>query len=129
MTLRLPPHDVAFLDDANITYRTFDDASGMLNVELVDFKLPEGLSCRKANILFRLPSTYPDTAPDMWWAVPAIHKPGGGVIAATEMTETFDGRTWQRWSRHLDGGTWRSGIDGLKAYVRLLRSELIAAAA
>ena len=65
----------------------------------------------------------------MWWITPHLPPAGGGVTPATEIIETHDSRSWQRWSRHLDPSTWRSGIDGLESYVRLLRTELGSAAA
>lgn len=124
--MNLPKEDVDFLGAAGLTYRVFDD--GMLNVELLDFELPPGLNAPRANILFRLSPNYPDTPPDMWWAVPHLTTASGGAIAATESVELYDGRNWQRWSRHLEVGIWNSGIDGLESYVRLLRTELEKAA-
>jgi hypothetical protein len=127
--MNLPDPDREFLDRANIPHRIFQDGTGMLNVELIDFPLPPGLSAPRANVLFRLSASYPDTPPDMWWIIPHLRPASGGTIQATEITEIHDGRTWQRWSRHLDATTWRSGIDGLESYVRLLRTELGSAAA
>lgn len=124
--MNLPKEDVDFLGAAGLSYRVFDD--GMLNVELLDFELPPGLNAPHANILFRLSPNYPDTPPDMWWAVPHLTTASGGAITATESIEVYDGRNWQRWSRHLEGGIWNSGIDGLESYVRLLRTELEKAA-
>lgn len=127
--MRLPEADRDFLDRAGLVYREFDDGSGMLSVELVEFPLPSGLNTQRASILFRLSPNYPDTPPDMWWITPHLAPVDGSTIPATEVVETYDGRTWQRWSRHLDPSAWRSGIDGLESYVRLLRTELGSAAA
>lgn len=127
--MKLPEADREYLDRAGITYNVFDDGTGILNVELIDFPLPEGLNAGIASVLFRLSAGYPDTAPDMWWVIPHLTPLKGGMIPATESIETYDGRVWQRWSRHLDPAAWRSGIDGLESYVRLLRTELGSAAA
>lgn len=126
--MKLPDWDREFLERTGIGYRVFEDG-GMLDVELIDFPLPPGLTAPTANVLFRLSPSYPDVAPDMWWVIPHLARAGGGVIQATELIEPYDGRQWQRWSRHLDPGAWRSGIDGLESYVRLLRTELGRAAA
>lgn len=126
--MRLPEPDVEFLERSGIAHRVFEDG-GMLNVELIGFPLPEGLNADQANILFRLSANYPDTPPDMWWTIPHLHTATGAVITATELVETYDGRSWQRWSRHLDPTAWRSGVDGLESYVRLLRTELGSAVA
>lgn len=126
--MKLPDWDREFLERAGIAHRVFEDG-GMLNVELIDFPLPAGLNTPTASVLFRLSASYPDVAPDMWWVVPHLERADGRGIPATESFETYDGRTWQRWSRHLDPGAWRPGIDGLESYVRLLRNELGSAAA
>lgn len=126
--MKLPEPDIAFLERAGIPHRVFEEG-GMLNVELLEFPLPDGLNAGRANVLFRLSPSYPDTPPDMWWVIPHLTPVGGGQIPATEVIETIDGRSWQRWSRHLDPSLWRSGIDGLESYVRLLRNELSSAAA
>ncbi len=126
--MKLPELDAQFLHREEIAYRTFEEGS-MLNVELLDFPLPAGLSASTANVLLRLSSNYPDAAPDMWWVIPHLATAQGAEIAATQSIETFDGRQWQRWSRHLDAGAWRPGVDGLESYFRLLHTELTAAAA
>lgn len=125
--MKLPDLDAQFLHREEIAYRTFEEGS-MLNVELLEFPLPAGLSADRATVLIRLSSNYPDAAPDMWWVIPHLTTAQGAGIAATEVIETFDGRQWQRWSRHLDAGAWRAGIDSLESYFRLLHTELTAAA-
>ena len=126
--MKLPDPDREFLERAGIVHRVFEEA-GMLNVELIDFPLPTGLNASHASVLLRLSPSYPDSAPDMWWIIPHLRAVTGATIPATEVIETIDGRSWQRWSRHLDPTAWRSGIDGLESYVRLLRTELSQAAA
>ncbi|MBN9605807.1 MAG: hypothetical protein J0G30_04280 [Actinomycetales bacterium] len=125
--MKLPTADEEYLERAGIPHRVFEDG-GMLCVELLEFPLPAGLNAPTANILFRLSASYPDTPPDMWWIIPHLTSLGRGVIEATQQIETHDGRSWQRWSRHLDPSAWRSGIDGLESYIRLLKTELTAAA-
>ena len=125
--MSLPQRDRDFLADAQITYREFTD--GMINIELTRFPLPPGYQVSEANVLLRLAPAYPDAPPDMWWIEPHLTRVDGRAIPATELTETHDGRAWQRWSRHLDGNSWRPGIDGLESYIRVLRTDLVSAAA
>jgi hypothetical protein len=126
--VRLPDRDAQFLHREDIAYRTFEEKS-MLNVELLEMPLPPGLNAATANVLLRLSSNYPDTAPDMWWVIPHLTTAQGAAIAATQLIETYDGRQWQRWSRHLAAGAWRPGVDSLESYIRLLHNEFAAAAA
>src|ERR1051325_5995125 len=51
----------------------------------------------------------PDVPPDMWWFDPAVRLADSRSVQATECIEQYLGRSWQRWSRHLNQGQWRSG--------------------
>lgn len=102
---------------------------GMICVILAAFPLPDGFTVASADLLLRLSPGYPDVAPDMWWFSPAVIRADGVPIAATQHHEAYLGRTWQRWSRHLNPGQWRSGVDSLESYLTLVRKELAAAAA
>lgn len=50
------------------------------------------------------------------------------LIAATQYVESHLGRQWQRWSRHLAPGVWKSGIDSLESNLSLVNRELRSAA-
>jgi hypothetical protein len=82
----------------------------------------------RADLLLRLSPGYPDVPPDMWWFNPAVRRADGRPIAATESQEAYFGRTWQRWSRHLNSGQWRAGVDSIESYLALVRKELELAA-
>jgi hypothetical protein len=87
--------------------------------------LPPGYDRASADLLVRLPAGYPDLPPDMWWFDPAVKLPNGSTPPATQATEGYLGRQWQRWSRHFQAGQWKSGIDGLESYLALIRQELL----
>ena len=53
-----------------------------------------------------------------------IQRTDGKRIPATDVIEHHLGRSWQRWSRHLAAGQWRSGVDGLENFLALVRREL-----
>lgn len=123
----LPQLDQAFLDERHPNATVQLEAS-MICVVIPMLELPRGLTVTNADLLLRLAAGYPDVAPDMWWFSPAVKRADGGNIAATEVSEVHLGRSWQRWSRHLNAGQWRSGIDCLESYLALVQSELRAAA-
>ncbi|PPJ40310.1 E2/UBC family protein, partial [Pseudoxanthomonas sp. KAs_5_3] len=75
--------------------------------------------------LLRLNPGFPDVPPDMWWFDPPVTRNNGATIQATEAREQHLGRTWQRWSRHLQPGQWRSGVDRLENFIGLIRAELM----
>jgi len=101
---------------------------GMICVVIPRLPLPAGFTVAQADLLLRLSPGYPDVPPDMWWFQPAVIRTDGRPITMTQVQETYFLRVWQRWSRHLQPGQWRSGIDSLESYLALVRGELDAAA-
>lgn len=100
---------------------TVEIIDGFVHVVLTDFPAP-GLDPRHVDLLLRLPIGFPDATPDMFWVSPALTAKGA-AIPGTEQTETYLGRSWQRWSRHI-GGQWRSGADNLETYLAYVRRAL-----
>lgn len=123
----LPPIDQAYLDE-RYPGSTVSNDGGMIAVVIPNFALPAGFTQERADLLLRLSPGYPDVHPDMWWFEPFIVRNDGRPIAATESREPYLGRIWQRWSRHLNPGQWRAGIDSLESYLSLVRKELNSAA-
>jgi len=119
----LPPVDTNYLAERNIQHSVAVE-SNMTCVLLPGFKLPGGFDRERSDLLLRFSPGYPDVPPDMWWFDPAVKRADGVVIPATEVVEHYLGRSWQRWSRHLPAGLWRSGIDGLESFLALVRREL-----
>ena len=99
----------------------------MICVVIANFPLPTGLTPNQSDLLLRLAVGYPDVPPDMWWFNPPVLRPDGQAIPQTQVQEQHLGRTWQRWSRHLNHGEWLPGVDGLESYLALVRRELDAA--
>jgi hypothetical protein len=119
----LPPNDTQYFADRGIRHSVIRDAN-MTCVELHDVQLPAGFNVRTANLLLRLQPGYPDIPPDMWWFDPPVKRQDGIPIPATDLIECYLGRSWQRWSRHIPPGQWRSGVDGLESFLALMRHEL-----
>ena len=120
----LPEPDAEFLSER------FDGVSiivdgGITAVILPHFPLPPGLSAPQADLLLRLSPGYPDVPPDMWWFSPPVRRCDNAVIPATDVCERYLDKVWQRWSRHLTPGQWRSGVDSLETYVSLIRHQLL----
>lgn len=96
----------------------------MTCVVLPSWRVPAGYDRDSADLLLRLPAGYPDVPPDMWWFDPAVRLADGRSVQATDTVEQHLGRSWQRWSRHFQGGQWQSGVDGLESFLALIRREL-----
>jgi len=121
--MSLPHEDQAFLERSGQVYEVMPEAN-MTCVILPGFSLPVGYDRPESDLLLRLSAGYPDVPPDMWWFAPPVRLANGGTVPATECTENHIGRSWQRWSRHFNGGQWRSGVDCLETFLALLRKEL-----
>lgn len=124
----LPAPDQQFLTERGIEHHVTTEGN-MTCVVLPGFPLPPGLDRKNSDLLIRLNPGYPDVPPDMWWFDPPVQRADGNRIPATESIEMHVGRCWQRWSRHLVVGQWRSGVDGLESYIALLRKDLARSAA
>lgn len=101
---------------------------GLIAIVLPGIALPAGFTVQESDLLLRLQPGYPDVPPDMWWFSPDIVRSDGIEIAATQVREVYLGRAWQRWSRHLNPGQWKSGIDTLESFLALVSGQLRAAA-
>lgn len=121
--MSLPAQDCAYLEGRGQPYQVVREAN-MVCVLLPGFPLPPGYDRRESDLLLRLSPGYPDVPPDMWWFAPAVKLTNGRAIPATNCVEQHLGRSWQRWSRHFNGGQWKSGVDSLESFLTLIRQEL-----
>lgn len=121
--MSLPQADLEYLAERGTIHSVTTEAN-MVCVLLPGFPLPTGYDRGHADLLLRLNPGFPDIPPDMWWFDPPVRLANGGTVQATEHQEFHIGRTWQRWSRHLNSDQWKSGIDRLENFVALISSEL-----
>lgn len=93
-------------------------------VILRNFKLPEGkYDVAQADILIVLPPSYPDCAPDMFYALPWLRlATNKSYPRAADYPVNFNGQQWQRWSRH--NSAWRLGVDGIWTMVKRIEEAL-----
>lgn len=115
----LPQEDLKWL---NSTSRSFEliAKGGVLRVVLYGFPIPRGYLRRQADVNVRIESGYPDTQIDMVYVYPALQRADGKPIAAIS-TDEFDGKQWQRWSRHrTPANPWRPGVDNLATHFGLV---------
>jgi hypothetical protein len=118
----LRPQDQTWLAERGIAFRVTDQGDGT-HLVLQDVALPAGLEPSKTDILVILPPGFADVGPDMFWCCPAVTGTAGGVIPGTAAQHSEEGRTWQRWSRHI-GADWRPGIDNLATYLAYIHQAL-----
>jgi hypothetical protein len=141
--LFLPEDDVDFLEKKAIPHRLRSEPlppspdpnaeKERKAIEFTEFRLPQGLytnengvmrSVSTARILVLIPQGYSKTKLDSWYLIPHLVLPTGTPINCATGTNTLFGEDWQFWSRHLDDGEWRHGIDGLDTYFRYILQGL-----
>src|SRR5580765_6653797 len=101
----LPDGDVEYLKSKAFQYRAVQDG-GVVALTILEFELPSLYAPAKCELMVRLPSSYPNANPDMFWTIPTITRANGGSPQAADVFEVYLSRRWQRWSRHFQG-TWR----------------------
>jgi hypothetical protein len=120
----LPEDDLFWLADAPHRFELVAEA-GVLRVVLYGFPVPPGYNHRAVDVNVRIESGYPDTQIDMVYVHPELHRLDGVSIVATCL-EAFDGKQWQRWSRHrTPANPWRPGVDNLATHFALVKHWLV----
>ena len=115
----LPEDDVDWLADAPHRFELVAEG-GVLRVVLYSFPVPPGYNSRAVDVNVRIESGYPDTQIDMVYVHPELQRLDGVPIGAT-CPEAFDGKQWQRWSRHrTPANPWRPGVDNLATHFALV---------
>jgi hypothetical protein len=89
---------------------------------LSNYRLPDGYEPNRVRLLVKLPPTFPEAAPDMFWVIPAVRAPGGSLPRATS-SEHLLGEDWQRFSWHLASGAWTPGVSTLRDFLRCVAAR------
>lgn len=97
-------------------------AEGWANVLFHAYPLPPGYSKPRTELLLKLPMSYPNGRPDMFWTDGDLLLRGGGVPKSAEAMEPALGRTWRRFSWHPQN--WNPGVDNLRTYLEFVNNRL-----
>lgn len=121
----LPEFDRDYLLEKEYVFEEKIDANrnGLI---IRDWILPTGkYNLETSDLLILLPNGYPEVRPDMWYFNPAILlAPSNKLAKQTQVNINFEGKAWQRWSRHYPANEWRSGIDGIHTYLKKVQTAL-----
>jgi hypothetical protein len=123
----LPEPDRHYLASKAIVFEEVEDG-GRKAIILKGYVLPNGrFDAAAADILILLPPGYPDVAPDMFYLQPWVKLvPTNKYPNAADQALKFDGKSWQRWSRH--NNDWRPGVDGIWTMIKRIDHALEIAA-
>lgn len=116
---KLPEADEAYLESRGLPWETVIE-SQVQRIILHDHPIPPGYDRQTAMVNVRLQSGYPDVQIDMASFYPKLQRSDGRVIYSV-MSDAFDGKDWQCWSRHRTGtNPWRPGIDNLETHLLMM---------
>ena len=115
--MELPARDVKLLNERGLVWELLPDPQGAACLIVRNFSVAAGgFTPAATELMIRIPPQYPITPLDMWYCDPPIRLAASGQFAAaSEVMESHLGRTWQRFSRHLNGG-WRPGVAASLAF-------------
>lgn len=86
------------------------------------FPLGDGFTLPSSDLLLRVPRSYNDAGPDMFWTSPEVLLSGGGVPQNADSLEDYCGRKWRRFSWHRGG--WNPTCDNLHGHMEFIRRRL-----
>jgi hypothetical protein len=119
----LPAEDMEWLEATGKPFELVAEG-GALRVVVQDWLLPPGYSVSSVSANVRIEPGYPDAQIDMVYFFPALALQSGRPIGALAQDQ-FDGKTWQRWSRHrTPANPWRPGTDNLSTHFALIQEWL-----
>jgi hypothetical protein len=120
---RLPEIDEEFLGRLGCDWETITEGESKRLV-IYGFEVPSGYSRANVDLNLRLEPLYPTTQIDMVYFHPPLTLTSGRTIGALA-EDKFDGKTWQRWSRHrTEANPWRAGEDGVETHLECVRAWL-----
>jgi hypothetical protein len=120
----LPEPDVDYLLEKEYKFDVHQVGSDV-HVIINDFAFPDPYRPNQASLLIILPAGYPSANPDMFWTHPDIKLSDDRWPTSSEYHQDFDGKSWQRWSRHMAAGGWRAGVDNLRTYMTSVSREIM----
>ena len=115
----LPEEDMDWLCSCGRPFELIHQ-DGVQRVVLHSWPVPPGYNVGEVCVNVRIDPGYPDSQIDMAYFSPDLARVDGQPIAALS-PDPFDGRTWQRWSRHrTPANPWRPGLDNLATHFALI---------
>lgn len=119
----LPAEDAEWLDNLGLRYELVR-IDQVLRVIIYAMPVPTGYNLAYVDVNVRIEPGYPDTQIDMAYFHPPLALLNGKPIGALA-DDVFDGRVWQRWSRHrTPANPWRPGVDSLTTHFALIERWL-----
>jgi hypothetical protein len=101
------------LEDRGLTVTRCDEG-GYAILILEAYPLPPGWSKTETQLLLKLPLSFPNGKPDMFWTGEDLTLADGGEPEKAGVVETMCGKGWRRFSWHPQ--TWTPGKDDIHTF-------------
>ena len=101
------------------------EADGVVYLRFEDYSVPTYYSKQCTTLLLRLPMSYPNGNPDMFWTDVDLVCSNGHTPTQADQIETYLGKQWRRFSWHPQG--WNPGTGNLLMYLEFVNSGLLKA--
>jgi len=123
----IPEHIVKEIEDLRKEGHSIDliESEGWVNVIFGNFSLPVGYNKTSATLLIKLPMSYPNGRPDMFWTDEDLILKDGRVPRNADVIEIALEKKWRRFSWHPQ--SWNPGTDNLRTYLEFVNSGLVKA--
>ena len=98
------------------------EAEGWVNVIFSNYAVPPKFSKTSITLLVKLPLSYPNGRPEMFWTDVDLLFKDGRTPRSAEQIETVVGRQWRRFSWYPT--SWNPGADNLRTYLEFINNRL-----
>lgn len=98
------------------------EADGWANVVFHNYAIVSGYNKSATELLLKIPMSYPNGRPDMFWTDEDLVLRGGGIPRNADAIEPALGKRWRRFSWHLQN--WNPGVDNLRTYLEFVNNRL-----
>jgi hypothetical protein len=119
--MALPPRLVKEIEQLDELKPDIAEDASAINLVFKDYPIPSGYNLSAADLLIRIPLSYPDAGPDMFWTSPALRLASNAAPQNADLLEMYMGQQWRRFSWHT---VWKPTVDNLHGYLHFVRQRL-----
>jgi len=98
------------------------EADGWAYVIFHEYVVPSGYTRRATELLLKIPMSYPNGRPDMFWTSEDLKLKDGRIPQNADLIESVQGTSWRRFSWHPQN--WNPGVDNLRTYLEFVNNRL-----
>ena len=105
------------------TVEEYPQPDGWRFVVYRGFRIPAEYRPDRVDVLIKLPPTFPEAAPDMFWVSPAVTIAATGASPRGTGSVNLLNQSWQQFSWHLKQGAWRPGVSDIRDFLRCIQGR------